>query len=98
MTLRVAVLAALQTAEYGTEVFVAGGLVLFQGGGVARQVREMRGQAGAATGCEDAPLEEASDPLQLRPRWPAFEGVFECFVQGGGFRGRELQIYGLSIR
>lgn len=53
----------------------------------------MRGQAGAVTRREDAPFEEAVDPLQLRPCEPACEGFFECLVQGVSFLGRELEVY-----
>lgn len=57
----------------------------------------MSGQAGSAAGCEDAPFEEAVDPLQLRPCQAALQRFFECFMQSVGFLGRELKVYGLSL-
>lgn len=58
----------------------------------------MGGQAGSAAGCEDAPFEEAVDPLQFRPRQAALERFFERFMEGVGFLGRESEVYRLTVR
>ncbi len=57
----------------------------------------MGGQAGSAASRENAPFEEAVDSIQFRLIETARERFFECCVQGVGFRGRELEVYGLSL-
>src|SRR3712207_1100944 len=94
----VPVLGALETVQYGAELFVAGGLEILQGLGLAGDGGEARGQARAFPGGEGAPGEEAVGTLKDRGREAPLEQVFEGGVQGVGLFYGKAQLDGAVAR
>lgn len=87
--LRVAVLGALQSIEYGAQSLVAGGFVLLHASGLAGELGHPGGKAGAALDGQDAPGQDAVGPFEGGVLATVFEQLFEGGVEGfGGFEGR----------